>query len=113
MQTIRIELSQKQKTFFEFFFAFLKSILNFKHFPRKDDPDSWCISGNTGTEKYGEINVEKAMFQKTLRQNTQQMGQNTVPILMAAPLQYLLITVEVVALEKVSFSETKIPEGVC
>ena len=53
------------------------------------------------------------MFQKTLRQNTQQMGQNTVPILMAAPLQYLLITVEVVALEKVSFSETKIPERVC
>ena len=40
MQTIRIELSQKQKTFFEFFFVFLKSILNFKHFPTKDDPDS-------------------------------------------------------------------------
>ena len=39
-QTIQIQLSQKQKTFFEFFFAFLKSILNFKHFPRKDDPDS-------------------------------------------------------------------------
>ena len=39
-QTIQIQLSQKQKTFFEFFFAFLKSILNFKHFPRKHDPDS-------------------------------------------------------------------------
>ena len=39
-QTIQIQLSQKQKTFFEFFFAFLKSILNFKHLPKKDDPHS-------------------------------------------------------------------------
>ena len=48
-----MELSQKQKTFSQFFFAFLKSILNFKHFPTKDDPHSLSISGNTGSEKYG------------------------------------------------------------
>ena len=36
-QTIQIELSEKQKTFFEFFLAFFKSILNFKHLPKKDD----------------------------------------------------------------------------
>ena len=34
------------------------------------------------------------------------MGQNTVVIRMVAPLQYLLITVKVVALEEVSFSDT-------
>ena len=39
-QTIQIQLSQKQKTFFQFLFAFLKSILNFKHLPKKDDPRS-------------------------------------------------------------------------
>ena len=39
-QPIQMELSQKQKTFFRFFFAFLKSILNFKHFPKNDDPHS-------------------------------------------------------------------------
>ena len=39
-QTIKIQLSQKQKKFLEFFFAFSKSILNFKHFPKKDDPHS-------------------------------------------------------------------------
>ena len=39
-QTIQIQLSQKQKTFFEFFFAFLKYILNFKHLPKKDGPRS-------------------------------------------------------------------------
>ena len=39
-QPIQIQLSQKQKTFCEFFFAFLKSILNFKHLPKKDDRHS-------------------------------------------------------------------------
>ena len=52
-QPIQMQLSQKQKTFSEFFFAFLKSILNFKHLPKKDDPHSCYISGNTGSEKYG------------------------------------------------------------
>ena len=34
-QPIQMQLSQKQKTFSEFFFAFLKSILNFKHLSKK------------------------------------------------------------------------------
>ena len=36
-QPIQVSLPQKQKTFSEFFLAFLKSILNFKHLPKKDD----------------------------------------------------------------------------
>ena len=39
-EQIQIQLYQKQKSFSEFFFAFLKSILNFKHLPKKDDPHS-------------------------------------------------------------------------
>ena len=39
-QPIQIQLSQKLKTFSEFFFAFLKSILIFKHLPKKDNPHS-------------------------------------------------------------------------
>ena len=42
-QTIQIQLSRKEETFsafFFFFFAFLKSILNFKHLPTRDDPHS-------------------------------------------------------------------------
>ena len=38
MQAIQILLSQKQKTFSQFFSAFLKSTLNFKHSGKKDDP---------------------------------------------------------------------------
>ena len=52
-QPIQIKLSQKQKLFSEFFLAFLKSVLNFKHLPKKDDPHSLCISGKTGSGKYG------------------------------------------------------------
>ena len=39
-QTIQMQLYQKQKTFSQLFFAFSKSLFNFKHFPRKDDPHS-------------------------------------------------------------------------
>ena len=39
-QQIQMQLSEKQKTFSEFFLPVLKSILNFKHFPKKDDPRS-------------------------------------------------------------------------
>ena len=40
-QRIQIQLSQKQKTFPEFFFfAFLKYIVNLKHLSKKRDPHS-------------------------------------------------------------------------
>ena len=48
-QQIQMQLSEKQRTFSGFFFAFLKSILNFKHLPEKGYPSSLCISGNTGS----------------------------------------------------------------
>ena len=39
-QPIQIQLSQKQKILSQFVFAFLKSILSFKHLPKNDDPHS-------------------------------------------------------------------------
>ena len=41
------------------------------------------------------------------------MVQDTVAIRMAAYLQYLLITMKLIALEKVSFSDTQNPKTVC
>ena len=41
------------------------------------------------------------------------MDQHTVAIWMRAHLQYLLITLKLVALEKVSFSDTQNPKAVC
>ena len=43
-QPFQILLFQKEKTFFQFFPAFLKSTLNFKDSGKKDDPHSRCIS---------------------------------------------------------------------
>ena len=111
-EPIQIQLSQKQKTLCQFFFEFWKSILNYKYLPKKDDPHRWCIFGNAGSKKYGYINVQKAMFQRTLRDLTWQMSRNFVAIWMAALLKVLLITLKVVALEKVSFSNTQIPKTV-
>ena len=56
-QPIQMQLSRKQKTFSEFFSAFLKSSLNFEHFQKKDNSDSRGISKITDSEKYGYINV--------------------------------------------------------
>ena len=50
-QPNQILLSQKQKTFSEFVFSFLKFTLNFEHFQKKDDPHSRFISEITVSEK--------------------------------------------------------------
>ena len=52
-QTIQMQLTQKQKPIYEFFFSVLKSLLNFKHFAETDDTHSWRICEITGSEKQG------------------------------------------------------------
>ena len=85
-QPIHMQLSDKEKTFSQFIFLFLKTILNFKSFSKRDDRH---------------------------RQTTYQMSPNTVGISTKVPLIYLLITVKAIALEKVSFSDTQNPKTVC
>ena len=53
MQPIHMQLYQKQKTFSEVFFPFLKSILDLEHFQKKDERRCWCISEITNSEKRG------------------------------------------------------------
>ena len=38
MSPIRMQLSQKQKAFSQFFLTFPKSTLDFEHFEKRDDP---------------------------------------------------------------------------
>ena len=52
-EPVQMQLSRKQKTFSEFFSAFLKSSLNFEHLLKKADPYCWCISEIVDTEKPG------------------------------------------------------------
>ena len=53
MQPIHIQLSQKLKTFSEFFSWFSKSRLNFEHFQKKDEAHSLFICEATACEKRG------------------------------------------------------------
>ena len=50
-QPFQILLSQKRKTFSQFFSTFSKSTLNFEHFQKKDRPQSRIISQITVSEK--------------------------------------------------------------
>ena len=50
---IQMQLSQKQKTFWQIFSAFFKCSLNFDHCQKKDHPHSWFISEGTACEKCG------------------------------------------------------------
>ena len=50
-------LSQRQKTFSEFFLAFLKCALNLKHFEKKDQYHSLVISRILDSERGGYLNV--------------------------------------------------------
>ena len=50
-QPIQILLSQKRKTFSQFFYTFSISTLNFAHFQKQDDSHSRCISQITVSEK--------------------------------------------------------------
>ena len=52
-QPIHNELSQKLKTFCQFFRAFSKSGLNFENFGKKNDPNSLFISEATAFENRG------------------------------------------------------------
>ena len=47
---IQMQLSQKQKTFSEFFAAFLKFRVNFEYFEKKDDPHRFFIFEVTDSE---------------------------------------------------------------
>ena len=50
-------LSQKQKTFSEFFIAFLKCALNLKHLEKKDEYPSLVFSRIIDCERGGYLNV--------------------------------------------------------
>ena len=52
-QSIQRQLSQKEETFLEFFFfSFLKSTLNFGHFPTKEDTHRSCVFEIMDCEKH-------------------------------------------------------------
>ena len=53
IKTINVQLSQKEENFSQISVAFLKSILNYEHFQKKDHLHNWCISEITDSKKRG------------------------------------------------------------
>ena len=49
--SIQTQLPEKRKTFCEYFVPFPESTSNFKHFQKKDDRHSYCISEITDCEE--------------------------------------------------------------
>ena len=113
MQATQILLAHKQKTFSQFFSAFLKYTLNFEHSRKKDDPHSRCISQITVSEKGDSINVLKIPFNRSLPEKTWQKGPKTVEICITLPLPYLLIPVNIIQLERVYVSAMQNLKSVC
>ena len=56
-QQLEAPLSQKQKTFYGYFLAFLKCALNLEHFEKKDVYPSLVISRIIDSERGGYLNV--------------------------------------------------------
>ena len=112
-QPIQILLSQKQKTFSEFFAVFLKSTLNFEHFQTKDDTYSRCISQITVSKKGDLINLCKIPFKRSLPQKSWQKGPKTVEICTTLPLPCLFIPVNIIQLEKVYVSAMENLKTIC
>ena len=57
LQQIQTLLSHKQKTFSEFFIAFLKCAWNLEHFQKEDEYPSLIISEIIDAERRGYLNV--------------------------------------------------------
>ena len=56
-QQLEAPLSQKQKTFSEFFLAFFKCALNLEHLGKKDEYPSLIFSKIIDTERGGYLNI--------------------------------------------------------
>ena len=56
-QQLEAPLSQKQKTFSQFFIAFLKCALNLEHLEKKDEYPSQVLSRIIDSERGGYLNV--------------------------------------------------------
>ena len=67
LQQFQTPLSPKQKTFSEFFIAFLKCAWNLEHFQKKDEYPSPIISEIIDAERRGYLNIWKVLLQNTIR----------------------------------------------
>ena len=66
-QQVPKQIIRKAQTFSGFFVAFLKSTLTFEYFEKKDQSHSLRINEIINCETDSYLNVQKAIFNSTLR----------------------------------------------
>ena len=66
-QQVQTLLSLKQKSFFQFYIAFLKSTWNGEHFQKKGEFSSLSISEIIDSKRGGYLSAWKALFQNSFR----------------------------------------------
>ena len=64
-----MQLSQKQRTFSQYFAAFLKSRLNFEYFEKKYDPHRFCISKITASKKWSDKYLKSPISEDASKSN--------------------------------------------
>ena len=85
-QHVKTPLSQKEKTFFRLFIAFLQSPQSFAHFEKKAQLyslNSWEV---IDSEKCRSLNAQNLLFQNTLPQSKSSREPNTAEIRLAGRL---------------------------
>ena len=65
-----MQISRELRAFYELLIAFVKSTLNLVYFERKDHSRSLCITEISYCETGSYLNLQKAIFHKTLGQTT-------------------------------------------
>ena len=88
MIPIWMQLSKQQKTFCEFFAAFLKSCLNFIHFEKEDDSQRFCLFEITESNKVVRKMSKKYRFRGPLNM---EHGKRAQVLLKSASHQKLLV----------------------
>ena len=67
VQQVQMPLSLKQKTFFGFFIAFLKSLWNVEQFQKKGEFSSLSISEIIDSKRGGYLSAWKALLQNSFQ----------------------------------------------
>ena len=99
MHTIQMHLSQKQKTFSEFFSVFFKSALNFEHFQKKMTLIAYVFPKLPTTKNVLRQMSKSSRFREPVDRDMVS-GRSTDSILMRAHLSSGVITVKVMELQK-------------
>ena len=73
---IQMQLSQKHKTFSEYFAAFLKFRLNFKYFKTKYDPHRFCICKITDSKTCSNKFLKSLIWENPLKTNMVNVPKN-------------------------------------